>query len=295
MATQKQTDKVNKKTTLRDIFDKYQKSREGNFLESTGGGTPIPADEKLANHPEIKPKRVQQPRDEDGQFTYNAVNNIPLKYPSRGVTIPPLLRGIKINFVTKSKTALVIGGLTYVAGIDFSADDLAKALYNFEITPNGKIVFNDLPEAILKRKKGRKSQAEKDMISQGEEGYVEPDHTFTTPRQRRADSPLEAVGVAKGGGSLDRIFTSKPKPPVPPQGGGGGKTNVSQPKTPKIDTSLAKSNPVEFGKKYQKEINNIKKLDPKISESKIINAFASGKVESFDDLEYAINLKNNKK
>lgn len=63
----------------------------GTYQEATGGGTPIPKGEKLADHPEAK--RVLQPRDEDGQFTYNAANKRKLKYgPSRGKTTPPYLK-----------------------------------------------------------------------------------------------------------------------------------------------------------------------------------------------------------
>ena len=89
-----------KNPNLKDVFKKYSEEREGKFQEATGGGTPIPKGERLKDHPEAK--RVMQPRDDDGQFTYNAVNNKPLKYgSSRGTTIPPLLAGMKINFVNK--------------------------------------------------------------------------------------------------------------------------------------------------------------------------------------------------
>jgi molecular chaperone GrpE (heat shock protein) len=274
MATQKKN--------LKDVFKGYAKKREGTFQEATGGGTPIPKGEKLKDHPEAH--RVQQPRDDDGQFTYNAVNNKPLKYgPSRGTTIPPLLAGMKINFANKKKDAVVLDGLTYVSGLDFTKEELMKMLEDYSIenyTENGeeksRVVWNNLPDSEMARKKGRKSQVEKDMIAKGEDGYAPADTAIMSGRNKKPN------------------FVNK-KPPMPPANGGGNSNPPQSSQQPQIDTELAKSNPVEFGKKYQKEISNIKKLDPKISEAKIINAFASGKIQSFDDLEHALNLKNNKK
>lgn len=270
MATQKKN--------LKDVFKGYAKKREGTFQEATGGGTPIPKGEKLKDHPEAH--RVQQPRDDDGQFTYNAVNNKPLKYgPSRGTTIPPLLAGMKINFANKKKDAVVLDGLTYVSGLDFTKEELMKMLEDYSIenyTENGeeksRVVWNNLPNSEMIRKKGRKSQVEKDMIAKGEDGYAPADTTVMSGRNKNPN------------------FVNK-KPPIPPANGSGNSNPPQSSQKPQIDTELAKSNPVEFGKKYQKEIKNIKKLDPKISEAKIINAFASGKIKSFDELEYTIGIK----
>jgi predicted RNA-binding protein with TRAM domain len=66
---------------------------------------------------------------------------------------------------------------------------------------------------------------------------------------------------------------------------------MSQPQKNSIDTGMAKENPVEFGKKYQKEINAIMKNNPNVTISKIINAFASGKVKDFDHLNRILNSK----
>jgi hypothetical protein len=284
-------DKEKKGNFTKDKDGKFIKSEpgKGDFKMATGGGTPIPKGEKLKDHPEAH--RVEQPRDDDGQFTYNAVNNIPLKYgPSRGTTIPPLFAGMKINFAQKSNKTVVLDGLTYVAKINFTKEEFMEMLKDYSIENyvdengemKGRVVWNNLPDVELERKKGRKSQVEKDMLASGEEGFVSPDTTIMSGRNKRPDEPKKPNFVNK-------------KPPVPSAEGNGGEKATQQPQQPQIDTELAKSNPVEFGKKYQKEISNIKKLDPKISEAKIINAFASGKIQSFDDLEHALNLKNNKK
>lgn len=261
-----------KKPNLKDIFNKYSASREGTFKESTGGGTPIPKGEKLEDHPEIH--RVQQPRDEDGQFTYNAVNNKPLKYgPSRGTTIPPLLKGMKIKFAEKKNDAVVLDGLTYVHGLDFTKEELIERLSDFTIDgENGKVVWNNLPDSELNRKKGRKAQEEKEMIKNNESGFTKTDTTLDYENKRKPE-----------------FAKPKPKPPVAPQGNGGGAPQ--QPQQQKIDAGLAKSNPVAFGNKYQKEINDIIKNNPNVTVTKIVHAFASGKIQDFDHLKRVLNSK----
>jgi hypothetical protein len=270
-----------KNPNLKDVFKKYSEEREGKFQEATGGGTPIPKGEKLKDHPEAK--RVMQPRDDDGQFTYNAVNNKPLKYgPSRGTTIPPLLAGMKINFVNKKKDAVILDGLVYLSGLDFTKDDLMKMLedYSFEdyVDENGenksRVVWNNLPDAEMTRKRGRRSQAEKDMIASGQDGFVNPDATIMSDRNLRPDGPLWKKFKKKTNPIFNDLGTGKKQP----------NQNVFSPE-------LAKSNPVEFGKKYQKEINAIIKKNPNVTVSKIINAFASGKVKDFDHLNRILNSK----
>ena len=300
MATQKSSDKVNKKPNLRDVFQSYSDKREGHFQEATGGGTPIPKGEKLKDHPEVK--RVMQPRDDDGQFTYNAVNNIPLKYgPTRGTTIPPLLAGMKINFVNKKKDAVVLDGLVYVAGLDFTKEELMEMLNDYTIDEEkGKITWNKLPDAEMARKRGRRSQAEKDMIASGEDGYAPNETVIMGGRNKRPDGPRTPSFVNKkpsdpqtGKTPDENNGPYNPKPTPQDNGGSPVQKSVNeQPQKNSIDVGMAKENPVEFGKKYQNEINEIKKLDPKMTASKIINAFATGKIKSFDQLRKMIELKN---
>lgn len=80
-----------KETQSKDIQNKFEGL--GTYKEATGGGEPIPKGQKRTTQ-----KRVMQPRDEFGQFTYNAANKKELKYgPSRGTTIPPYLRTKKLH------------------------------------------------------------------------------------------------------------------------------------------------------------------------------------------------------
>ena len=92
--------KVNANENVKAIIGDENAVKMGHFSESTGGGTPLEKGEKLKDHPEAK--RVQQPRDEEGKFTYNSVNGLELKYgPSRGITIPPILSGVEFTFYQK--------------------------------------------------------------------------------------------------------------------------------------------------------------------------------------------------
>ena len=304
MATQKSSDKVNKKPNLRDVFQNYSDKREGHFQEATGGGTPIPKGEKLKDHPEVK--RVMQPRDDDGQFTYNAVNNIPLKYgPTRGTTIPPLLAGMKINFVNKKKDAVVLDGLVYLAGLDFTKEELMEMLNDYTIDEEkGKITWNKLPDAEMDRKRGRRSQAEKDMIASGEDGYAPNETVIMGGRNKRPDGPRtpgfvnkkpseKQAGKTPEDGYNPLSPNSTNSTPDDNASFPSQKSTPEQPQKNSVDVGMAKENPVEFGKKYQNEINEIKKLDPKMTASKIINAFATGKIKSFDQLKRMIELKNN--
>ena len=97
-----QKEKVKRPSGLEAVIGKEAYDKMGHYKEATGGGEPIPAGEKLKDHPEIH--RVKQPRDEDGRFTYNAVNFKTLSTDtSRGKTVPPFLRGVKINFASKGR------------------------------------------------------------------------------------------------------------------------------------------------------------------------------------------------
>lgn len=144
----------------------------GNYTESTGGGTPLKKGEKLKDHPEAK--RVMQPRDEDGQFTYNSVNGKGLKYgPSRGTTVPPFLRGVKLTYCapgTKLKIDGDDGIKVKIMTIDMSVDEIVNACKEYIESEEG---FAGMGEGSSITKKGRKSQEEKNA-SEGQIGNVDP-------------------------------------------------------------------------------------------------------------------------
>lgn len=131
----------------------------GGYKEAPGGGTPLGAGEKAPSKEWVAANRKMQPRDADGQFTYNSVNAKPLEYgPSRGKTVPPFLRGVQQNYARK-KGDVIIGedGKRYLASIDLSADDLVN-IYKRYIESKGD--FN-VGEKEFKGKTGRQSKKKK--------------------------------------------------------------------------------------------------------------------------------------
>lgn len=171
----------------------------GTFKESYGGGTPLDRGEKAPNKEWVKAHRVKQPRDAEGKFTYNSANAKELKYgPSRGITTPPFLLGLKMPNVIKKGTATVIDGKTYVIQSDMTLDEFIEKCKD-------KLDMDKFAEEIIGRKKGRKSEAEKEQMEKGEEGLVkkkgEEDFVvlsrYTTPKQITAMINKQLAMAAK--------------------------------------------------------------------------------------------------
>ena len=131
------------------------KNKIGEYQEAPGGGTPLAAGQKAPSKEWVAENRKMQPRDENGQFTYNSANAKPLAYgPSRGVTVPPFLRGVKLTYAVENKD-VIIGedGKRYLAGIDLSARDIVNA-YKNSITSidlsKYKISTNEIQDIVNK-------------------------------------------------------------------------------------------------------------------------------------------------
>ena len=152
------------------------KNKIGEYQEAPGGGTPLAAGQKAPSKEWVAENRKMQPRDENGQFTYNSANAKPLAYgPSRGVTVPPFLRGVKLTYAVENKD-VIIGedGKRYLAGIDLSARDIVNAYKNYVGESGGDektLKFKGL-EGIVQAKKGAKSAAEKEALEKGIEGVL---------------------------------------------------------------------------------------------------------------------------
>lgn len=144
----------------KSMVDILSQDKIGTYTESTGGGTPLEKGEKLKDHPEAH--RVQQPRDEEGKFTYNSANAKELKYgPSRGTTIPPFLRGVSIDFAIKKGDVVIDAeGKRWVSEINISAGELFNRLKNY-IEGKG---FGGKLEGEMSRKRGRTSGQERSKI-----------------------------------------------------------------------------------------------------------------------------------
>lgn len=161
----------------------------GNYTESTGGGTPLAKGEKLKDHPEAK--RVMQPRDEDGQFTYNSVNGKGLKYgPSRGTTVPPFLRGVKLTFCapgTKLKIDGQDGIKIKIMTIDMSVEEIVNACKEYIESEEG---FAGMGEGSSITKKGRKSKEEK-AAKAGQIGNVDPKTLSQGTQKEMSDAAIK--------------------------------------------------------------------------------------------------------
>lgn len=161
----------------------------GDYEESTGGGKPFEAGNsntrttrengktRQANNP-----TTNQPRTEDGKFTYKSVNgkSIDPKYgPSRGVTVPPTLtggqNGIKIEDVEKqfgTKSGAYwdkykdnwynVGGKIVTVGL--STKISAKAIWDMAKEYDSSLGEYKGESENWKTKAGVKSKAEKEAI-----------------------------------------------------------------------------------------------------------------------------------
>lgn len=165
------------------------KEKIGGYKEAPGGGTPLGAGEKAPSKEWVAANRKMQPRDADGQFTYNSVNAKPLEYgPSRGKTVPPFLRGVQQNFAHK-KGDVIIGedGKRYLATVDLTADDLVNT-YKRYIESKGDFAVG---ESAFKGKAGRQSKKEKEAISKGYTGWLESFNSEDMPTKANGKQPPE--------------------------------------------------------------------------------------------------------
>ena len=173
----------------RGVIGKEALDKIGTYQEAPGGGTPSKgggrgamkkdfkvvdskeeADAIRRSNPDAK-IRYNQPRDEDGQFTYNSSNAKELVYgPSRGYTVPPFLRGVELTFVEKGSTLKVKDPkdmrkwTTMLSTINMSPEDMMIKCREYIKSEGG---FLGMGEGSAVAKKGRKSEAEKAQKTEG--------------------------------------------------------------------------------------------------------------------------------
>lgn len=94
---------------FRKAFGDEAADKLGNFQEAPGGGKPLGKGEKAPSKDWVQKNRKMQPRDDEGKFTYNAVNLKPLKYgPSRGKTTPPIVKNEAFEKIFNKKEAVMV-------------------------------------------------------------------------------------------------------------------------------------------------------------------------------------------
>ena len=177
----------------------------GNYDEANGGGSPkggvwggqsgrVGWDERQkAGELKQGDHRQDQPRDNQGHFTYNSVNGKETKYESRGKTVNPLLTGgdgtiliedAKKQFASKSgslydkykdkwyqKGSELISKNGRKYNVKISANDIWEiARVSFDIKTGSFAYEND---NFGETKTGRRSKDEKESIKDARKAFIE--------------------------------------------------------------------------------------------------------------------------
>lgn len=264
----------------------------GTYEEFAGGGTPMAKGQKIdyvaddpkdaaeyrRKHPDAL-VRVSQPRDRDGQFTYNSANKKELEYgPSRGKTPPPFLVGMRITFAKKSGK----GALVDIDGKKYTLPDNIKTKEQFfemcqqyrEKNLDFEGIGANLPD-IAKGKGGKTGESvliTKYDFKSGMKSAKQKINTVVNPYTKPKKDDNKGVSGGEGSGNV-----------TPTSGGATSSTP---------DRSLAQSDPKKFIQDNYDEIQSI--ADMAKSKGKTLNvdgmvkAFADGDIDSFDEVKKAI-------
>lgn len=312
-------DNKNKKT-YQDILDKSAenagRTKIGDYKESTGGGTPMQKGDKIdyvADNPQEAESykkdhpsaivRVQQPRDEDGQFTYNSVNKRGLKYgPSRGKTVPPFLRGMEVAFAQKSgEGSLILDGKRYKPPVSFtSKEELTQMFVEYsekddtfvglegkgfgatadtakgmggKIGQTDKVVATDYPVVNFQRYMNK-------IKSQGANAGTAARRIARPKQDNNNGNQMDK----NNGNQTDN--TNKNTATTPTANGGNGTP------TKNVDYGMAKSNPDQFMKDNYDELSSLSQMAKdkglKMNINKLVGAIGSGQVKDFDSVRKMI-------
>jgi hypothetical protein len=300
------------------IFGKKQAQKIGTYQEAPGGGTAVDGGGRGAMKKNFKvvnskeeadaireenPKaviRYNQPRDEDGRFTYNSANGKPiLEDKSRGVTVPPFLRGAKMVFATKKK-GIVSDGTTWNFNINMTAGELTSKFQDILGAKNAA--------DSVERKKGRKSNVEKQAIKKKNEGFVKPDTNIHNALDYTIDYYIDdfryRIGESMTGyknkyknkkNNISQKVSNMQQPAQDKQP--AQPTKTVQPTQPtqsaqpakKNNSDLAKNNPDKYVEENFDALNDIVSL----AESKgydvdvdaIVGGIANGDISSLEDFK----------
>lgn len=261
----------------------------GEYQEATGGGEPIPKGQKMTTQ-----KRVMQPRDENGQFTYNAANKKPLKYgPSRGKTTPPYLRIKNTEIEEKEGERRVRKENIWDVTVKLSGYDKEQLIkdcreyvkgYKDKDHEEGFKYRTDLGDVTFTKKSGAKSRAEKAAIMSDYKGDVK-DLKFSGDKEQLTSDWKEfkesGIKTSKYKGSLTKKEPGQIKPKAP-----------KAPRFVKEDINLAKNDLEGFKKKYKNELGKISRMVDKsgvrVNLNKIIGLVGEGKLKSISEIENVV-------
>lgn len=252
------------------VIGKDRMDKIGTYTESTGGGTPLPKGEKLKDHPEAE--RAMQPRDEGGRFTYNSANAKELKYgPSRGKTVPPFLRGVRMTYVVKAKTSIVFEGEVYYAGKDITAKELVEAFRQYKSESGFGSLMSD-----ISKKRGRRSKLEKVFIEKGKGGTVAKEGEtvvvlgYDDFREVEKSLPKEKKSAIEH----EKVYKEKSAPVK--------ETPKTSETARDFDINMAKNDPMKFADEYGAEMSEILDMPEMkgVSESALLSVIADGGIKS---------------
>lgn len=276
-----------------DVFSSSAKERKtpeiGHFEEAPGGGTPLPKGAKAPSKAWVDANRKMQPRDTNGQFTYNSANKKPLEYgPSRGKTVPPFLAGFRVTFAKKSGRGAVINldGKMYTLpeGIKSRAD-FQRAYMEYRADEDrfvglGKGGAKLEAGSISDRAIGRGGKAGKALNVT--RGYL--DSYYMKVKKENEGKVVSKRAFNKKGASA----TPTPKAPTTPTPTPAPKAETPKEtsKKGKVDYSKAKTDPDVFIEENLDEIDSIiKEADAagyEIDADAMVEAIASGDFKDFD-------------
>ena len=319
-------------------IEKQGGNTRGTYGENAGGGTPgtgkrggMHSDKKssnkesrdfiVADSPEDPiaiqakeqgiPVRYSQPRDEDGQFTYNSANNRKLSTNySRGHTLPPFLQGVYLTFIKKGSEFQYTdenGKLVRViSSIDMTPEELANTCKKYLETEGGFAAI--VGTAITKH--GRPSNAAKSIP----EGKIK-DLDVTTLAQSTQDN-LNRVSQNKDGQWIadqtavsdiikqDKLTTTNPAYAYKLAQEGPNATppvkKPTTPATPKVPVTTVKGGDIDnytvekiksdqiFAKNFVRNnkstFDKIQQKNPKATPDKILKLIADGKIKNLNSL-----------
>ena len=270
----------------------------GEYEENTGGGTPgtggrggMHKNFVVAEDPEdpiaIEAKekgqkvRYKQPRDENGQFTYNSANAKGLSTKtSRGHTKPPFLAGVDLTFIKKGSTFQYEenGDTTrIISSIDMTAEELVNSCKVYFKHEGG--FLGVIGTAVTK--KGSPSKIEKTGVL-GKTGEVDLGAKAQSTQnavnaasqnkdvagleaQKKASEEASAANLkAKYNKGAEKVFAKKKQQTVPSSstvGVGSGMGTSNKPVTPvqpKPQTPQQPQKPLNTTKIFTKKNTNQK-------------------------------------
>lgn len=299
-------DKKNKKN-WKQLLDKHAETKGitklGDYKESTGGGTPMAKGQKIdyvadnakeaqayrKEHPDAL-VRVNQPRDEEGHFTYNSANLRGVEYPSRGKTIPPFLRGVELAFGIKSgQGSIVMGGKKYKPLVAFKTKSEFVKMFT-EYSEKDDTFVGKLGMSF-----GAMTETAKGMG--GKIGKT------TTLKAGALISEIKSIAKTKGHDLKDdHIAFANPsksakvaaptQPIEKPETKPAENVGITTTKKGEVDYSLAKTNKEKFVEDNATEINDLVQLADKkgfdVDIDELVESIATGEFKNFDDIRNAL-------